>query len=206
MAPAARRKSPALAGGRKTMNIKLVALCAVPALAGCLSSAPKAPVNWTVEPVATAVERAQAQKYGAVRVAQVSVRAPYDGLRLAVLRRDGSVAFDPFNSFASSPSALLRGAAHDVAEASGLFGCVLHQASSAAAPFVLEVTVTRLALDCRVEGSRTASVELTATLVGGRDVVDVARGAGTSPAGAGDYTAAFSSAFTSAMSEALRKL
>lgn len=188
------------------MNVKLGALCAVLALTGCLSSAPKAPVNWTVEPSAAAVPRVQSQKYGTVRVAQVAVRAPYDGLRLAVLRRDGSVAFDPFNSFASSPSALLRGAAQDVAAASGLFGCVLHQTSSAAAPHVLEVTVTRLALDCRVEGSRIATVELAATLVGGRDVVGVARGAGTSPAGAGDYTAAFSSAFTSAMSEALSKL
>ena len=97
------------------MNVKLGALCAVLALTGCLSSAPKAPVNWTVEPSAAAVPRVQSQKYGTVRVAQVAVRAPYDGLRLAVLRRDGSVAFDPFNSFASSPSALLRGAAQDVA-------------------------------------------------------------------------------------------
>ena len=188
------------------MNIQLGARCAVPALAGCLSSAPKAPVNWTIEPVAATVPRVQAQKYGAVRVAQVSVRAPYDGLRLAVLRRDGSVAFDSFNSFASSPSALLRGAAQDVAEASGLFKEVVHQSSSAAAPHVLEVTVTRLALDCRVEGARVATVELTVCLVGGREVVGTARGAGTTPAGSGDYTAAFSSAFTSAMSDALRKL
>jgi len=188
------------------MNIKLGALCAVPAIAGCLSGAPKASVNWTVEPSASAVARAQAPKYGAVRVAQVQVRAPYDGLRLAVLRRDGSVAFDAFNSFAASPSALLRGAAQDVAEASGVFGCVLHQTSSAAAPHVLEVTVTRLALDCRVEGARIATVELAATLVGGRDVVGVARGAGTFPAGSGDYTAAFSAAFSAAMSEALGKL
>ena len=57
-----------------------------------------------------------------------------------------------------------------------------------------------------VEGARIATVALTVTLVDARDVVAVASGEGTMPAGGGDYSAAFSSAFAAAMAEALKKL
>ena len=175
-------------------------------VAGCLGSAPKAPVNWTIEPKATTVFRASNPKYGVVRVAQVSVRAPYDGANLAVLRKDGSIAFDPFNAFASHPAAILRGVTCDVVDASGLFARVVPSASGAAAKESLEVTVTRLALDCRTEGVRTASVAVSVTLLSGRDVVAMKSGEGTMPAGDGNYSAAFSSAYTAALAAAMRDL
>ena len=79
-------------------------------------------------------------------------------------------------------------------------------ASSASTKTLLEVTVNRLALDCRVAGARLATVELTVTLVDTRTVVAVASGEGTAPTGTGDYSAAFSSAFTAAMTAALKRL
>ena len=189
------------------MNGKLICfLSLLPLLAGCLGSAPQAPVNWTIETEATSVTRATAAKFGVVRVSQVVVRAPYDGVRLAVLRRDGSIAFDPFNAFASTPSLLLKGAACDVVAGSGLFSGVLAAGSSASAANSLEITVTRLALDCKVDGARNAVVEVSAVLLAGREIVAVVKGAGSMPSGDGNYSAAFSSAFTKALSEALQKL
>ena len=181
---------------------------ALAALSGCFGgAAPKAPAHWTVEPQAASVERSVAPRRAAVRVAGVTVRAPYDGMRLAVMRRGGSLASDPCNSFAASPAAILRGAAQDVVEASGVFAGVVAANSSASVPLALEVTVRRLALDCRVEGARSALVELTAVLVGGgREVVATARGEASIPAISGDYSAAFSSAFSSALAEALKRL
>lgn len=171
-----------------------------------MSAAPKAPANWTIEPRAASVFSAAAAKWGTVRLASVSVRAPYDGQRLAVLRADGSIAFDAFNTFAAAPAALLRGAARDIAEGSGLFTRVVPATSSAAAPHSLEIGVTRLALDCRTEGARRAMCEITVLLLSGRDIVGAARGVGEMPAGAGNYSEAFSAAFTAALSEALGKL
>ena len=174
---------------------------------GCLSKAPKAPVHWLIEPAALAASEAASPKFGAVRVAQVAVRPPYDGTRLAVLRRDGSVAFDPANSFAAAPGAILRGVVQDVAAASGLFQRVLAPTSGVAADYGLEVTVTRLALDCKVEGACHAVADVSVMLTKGRDVVSAACGSGSMPAGADkNFSAAYSSAVTSALSEALKKL
>lgn len=181
-------------------------MCLLALVAGCLGSAPQAPVNWTIETEAKSVAKAAEAKFGVVRVSQVVVRAPYDGVRLAVLRRDGSIAFDPFNAFASTPSLLLKGAACDVVAGSGLFSGVVAAGSSASAANALEITVTRLALDCKVDGARNAVVEVSATLLAGREVASVAKGAGSMPSGDGDYSAAFSAAFTKALSEALLKL
>ena len=180
----------------------------LPLVAGCFSAGPRpqAPVNWTIETRAVPVVAAVEPKWGVTRLAQVAVRAPYDGAHLAVLRADGSIAFDPANAFASAPSALLRGAAQDAAESSGLFARVVGPASSASTKTLLAVTVNRLALDCRVAGARLAIVELTVTLVDARTVVAVASGEGTAPTGTGDYSAAFSSAFTAAMTAALKRL
>ncbi len=188
-------------------RIKLL-IWALPLVAGCFSAGParKAPVNWTIEMRAAPVTAEAAAKWGVARLSQVAVRAPFDSTHLAVLRRDGSLAFDPANVFAAAPSALLRGAAQDAAAASGLFVCVVPATSAAGTKTLIEVTVDELALDCRVEGARIATVALTVTLVDARDVVAVASGEGTKPAGAGDYSAAFSAAFAEAMAAALKKL
>lgn len=175
-------------------------------LGGCLSSAPPAPTNWTIAPEAAAVSAAAQPKWGTARLALVTVRAPYDGQKLAVLRKNGSLAFDSFNLFAAAPAALLRGAARDVAARSGLFARVVPAASAAAAPYALEVSVTRLALDCRTEGVRNAVCELSLTLLNGREIVGVASGEGTSSVHNGDFSAAFSTAFTTALSGALKNL
>ena len=186
-------------------KIQLLAFV-LPAFAGCLGSAPQAPVNWTLTPAVAAVERVKAPKYGMVRLAQVAVRSPYDGSRLAVLRPGGSLAFDAFNVFAAPPASILKGVACDLASETGLFARVLPGTSSAAAELSLEVTVRELALDCRKAESRNAAVSVSLLLLRGREIVSAAEGAGTAATGDGDYTSAFSSAFASAFAGALKKL
>lgn len=189
------------------MNRNLLTLALLSALAagGCIGRAPRGACKWNVEIPSQSIIAASKAKYGLVRVSHVAVRAPYDGARFAVLRPDGSVAFDGANAFASVPAALLRGASEDAAGACGLFAGVIHSSSSASAPHSLEVSVTRLALDCRTKGTREAVVDVSVTLLAGRDVVAAARGTASVPA-ASDYTAAFSSAFAYAMSNALYAL
>lgn len=138
-----------------------------------------------------------------IRVARVDVCAPYDGQRLAVLRPDGSVAFDPLNSFAAPPAALLRAAALDAAAASPLAAVAIDRLSGASTPYSIEVAVSRLALDCKAKGSRKASVALAVSLLDGRNVVARATAESTADAASGDYTAAFSQAFAQAMDMAL---
>jgi ABC-type uncharacterized transport system auxiliary subunit len=190
------------------MKTHLVLIAALPLLAGCLGTAPKAPRNWTVDwsgPSADAAAEAAAGAPSA-KLLQLEVLAPYGGTRLAVLRGDGSVAFDHFNSFAAQPASLLKGAAFDVVEQSGVFSRVVRPSSSAAADFALEVTVTRLALDCRAEGRTEASVALSATLVGGRAVVSSARAEASAPVSGGNFSAAFSRAFEESLLAAVRSL
>ena len=188
------------------MKITSLFAAVLPLTAGCLGSAPRAAVNWTIEAEPAKVVAAETAKWGAVRVTQVNVRAPYDGTRFVILRANGSVAYDSYNTFAASPSALLRGVCHDTLAASGLFKQVLPSASAAAAELAIEVSVERLAIDCRERDSRTASVALSVRLVKDRAVIGSAVGEGTCPAAGGAYTAAFSSAFNRALSEALKLL
>lgn len=196
------------------MNKAIVILpAAAIALGGCISSAPKAPDNWVVEfSRAKAAEDAlEAPANGGdekriVRISQVSVRAPYDGIHMAVLRADGSLAFDPGNAFAAPPGPMLRGIAQDAVVASGLFSRAIASNSSAASDFALEICVTRLALDCRREGRRDATVELGLVLVRGRDIVGSSRAEGRSATGDRDFSAAFSQAFAKAMKAALQDL
>lgn len=141
-----------------------------PVLAGCLAAAPGRPAYWTLE------------IGSARRVASATVCAPYSGQRLAVLRPDGSVAFDPCNSFAASPSAIVR----DALVARGAEGVL---------------SVRRLALDCRKTGRRDALVELEVTS-GGR----VSSGSASEPTADGNYTAAFSRAFERACAVAFEGL
>ena len=149
---------------------KIAMMLLVPALAGCLGAPPKPPVNWTIE-VATDA-----------KVASVVVCAPYGGQRLAVLRQDGSIAFDPCNSFAAAPAAILK----DAVSARRGEGALV---------------VRKLALDCRAEGRRDAVVELEVAL-GDR----TGRGSAAEPTAGGNYTAAFSTAFEKAFEQARKEL
>ena len=190
------------------MKLYLLPIVLLPAIAGCLGAAPKAPRNWVVDlsaPVSAAASEASAEA-PSVKLLQLEVLAPYGGTRLAVLRGDGSIAFDAFNSFAAQPSALLKGAAFDVVESSGVFSRTVRPGSSASADFSLEITVTRIALDCREKGRLDASVALAMTLVGGRKVFSTSRGEASVQVEGGDYSYAFSKSFERAALEALRAL
>lgn len=188
----------------------IIIIIASLALGGCMSAAPRAPQNWAIEfwrANQTAADEADgAAKSGTVRVASVAVRAPYDGTRLAVLRSDGTLAFDAYNAFAAAPAQMLRGAVQDAVEASGAFSRVVPANSVAACDMTLETTVTRLALDCRNEGRRDATVEVSLLLSRGRDVVAAARAEGKAPTGDNDYSAAFSRALARAVGKAMEDL
>ena len=171
-------------------------------LAGCLSSAPQAPENWTIEwrPGAeTAPDPTVQPLQLTMRVADICVRAPYGGVRLAVLRANGSLAFDPYNIFAAAPSQLLRGAAFDALNRSGRFSRVVDHSSSAHADLDAEIFVTRLALDCRAPSRRDALVELSLAFVSKGEVLSVASGRSSVPVEDGNYSEGFSRAFSEAL-------
>ena len=176
----------------------------LPLVGGCLGTAPKAPKTWSVEWTNPSVARIEREKMPAVKLLLVDVRAPYNGNRLAVLRGDGSIAFDSYNSFAAQPAAILRGAAFDALGASGAFERVVSGASSAATPLSAEITVNRLALDCRRSGHRDALVSLTLVIVGNRTVVESASAEASVAVAGGDYSTAFSRAFEDALLSAVR--
>lgn len=132
-------------------------------LAGCLSSAPKAPKYWTVNADTN------------LKVSEISVAAPYDGQRFVVLRPDGSVAFDGFNSFGARPVQLIDAAV-----------CIDYSAPT--------LFVRKLALDCTVKGERKAVVELWL----GEDPQTSIQGVGIADAADGNYSSAFTKAFETA--------
>lgn len=183
----------------------LVCLAAL-AFCGCLSSAPKAPKKWLVGEIKGEAAKIAGVKRDSVKLVRVEVRAPYDGARFAVLRPDGSVAFDPENAFAATPAHILAGAAFDVLESSAFAETVLDSKTSVPSPLHMEVIVTRLALDCRNEGRRDASVAVMLRLVESRRTVSVSRGEAAVLTDEADYTESFSIAFSRAMSEALKRL
>lgn len=186
---------------------RMLSLCALPLVAGCLTSAPPEIATWTVEfapaPSAVAVSAAESPSRGSVRIAQVSVRAPYDAKSLAVLRPNGALAFDPYNQFAAPPAALLKSAVQDAFLARGAFRTAVPAASQLTTDVSAEATVTRLALDCRTPGERRATVALTVLLLKDRAVFASARGEGSADAADGNYSRAFSQAFSQAVSAAL---
>jgi len=177
----------------------------VPFVSGCLfPSSPRAPECWTIcfsEGATNACAPAK-HRGGTVRIDLIEVRAPYAGQRLAVLRPDGTIAFDAYNTFAKSPVSLIKGATYDLVAASGAFDRVITDMSSAASDYYLELYVTELALDCRTSGTRKARVSLILTLIDGRNVVSSVRSAGEVEAG-DDFSAAFSAAFSKALMGAL---
>ena len=150
--------------------MKKTALLFVPVLAGCLGSAPKPPVNWTIDIEPDA------------KVAYAAVCAPYGGQRIAVLRPDGSIAFDPRNAFAAAPGSIIKDAVVGRKGEGSLF-------------------VRKLALDCRAEGRRNAVVSL--EIVSGERV---SKGDATEPTDDGNYSAAFSRAFSKAYAHAIEGL
>ena len=150
--------------------MKKTALLFVPVLAGCLASAPKPPVNWTIEIESDA------------KVAFAAVCAPYGSQRIAVLRPDGSIAFDPCNAFAAAPGSIIKDAVVGRKGEGSLF-------------------VRKLALDCRAEGRRDAVVSL--EIVSGDRV---GKGEATELTSDGNYSAAFSRAFSRAYANAIEEL
>ena len=191
---------------------KIFASVGIALLAGCFTTTtPLAPTAWTVEYAADAVASApvrsvEASAHGSVRVAQVVVRAPYDVREIAVLRPNGSLAFDPYNQFASLPSSLLKGAVQDALQAHVAFRSAVPSSSRLDADLTAETTITRLVLDCREEGTRRATVELTLLLLKGRVAFASVDGVGVADASDGNYARAFSAAFSQAMSDALKTL
>ena len=169
---------------------------------GCLSPAPPPPKSWMVS--VTRNSNSELIVDRVARLGSITVAAPYDRPALAVKRRDGSVAFDSFNVFASSPSALLRAPLAALLEDDGRFGRVLSSASAARANQTLEAVVTDLSLDCREEGRRIAKVSISIAVMENREIRMFLDGNGAADATSGDYSAAFSEAFAKAVSEAMK--
>ena len=187
----------------------LLAFCA-----GCFTSGKPTPKSWTVEPTAAASSETSPERappaFATTRVGTVSVCAPFDRATFVVRRADGSVAFDAYNEFAASPSALLRVPVRAQLATDGRFGHVVAQSSAASADASVEVLVTDLSLDCREFGARKAraavSVDVVRTGRGVRTVALSADGSSEADAGSGDFSTAFSKAFNEALAEALKVL
>ena len=168
---------------------------------GCLVSAPPQPKSWMV--TAQRKSAAEMDVSKASRLGSLSVAAPYDRPALAVKRADGSIAFDSYNVFATSPSSLLRAPLATLLEDGGRFGRILPAASMARTGTTIEAVVNDLSLDCREEGKRTAHVSISLAVIENREVKDFLDGEGAADAEAGDYSAAFSEAFSKAVADAL---
>ena len=175
-------------------------------LAGCFTTATPPVANWALTPDAAVAPVAESPKLGEVRFAVVSVRAPYDGKPMAVMRPDGSLAFDAYNQFASVPSALVKGAALDVLRGTGIFRGVQPSITTADVDTSLELMIDEFALDCRTAGERKASVRLTLAMVRRRQVVAVGRATAAAGTDDGNYSKAFGTAFARALSDAASQL
>ena len=184
---------------------KVLCLLLVPALAGCLSSKPVPISHWPVSYVGpTASERPG--RLGIGRVSQVVVRAPYNAEGIAVLRANGTVEHDPYNEFAAQPSTLLKGALLDAMAASGKFKTVVNSSSGTRSSAMVEMMVSELALDCRRPNERKAVAKLIVRVLKDGEIVGLEKGEGFADAGDGNYGAAFSKAFSDALSVSLSRL
>ena len=187
-------------------NIPIITTLMAMLLSGCLALSPTERADWNIDCSDAALRVAETPKYGVARLSLVELRAPYAVRELAVLRANGSIAFDPCNAYAATPVQLLKGSALASLERSGLFSAVVAAGSSVDADVEVEVAVTRLALDCRREGVRRAVASLSVRLVRSHGIVAYVVGSGSADASTPDYSAAFSEAVTSAFSDALNKL
>ena len=182
----------------------LAGIISVLAFSGCLTSAPPPPKSWIVS--ASRKSNSELMIDKVARLGSITVAAPYDKSALAVKRADGSLAFDAYNVFASSPSALLRAPLAALLEDDGRFGRVLSSVSTARSSSTLEAVVTDLSLDCTVENRRTAKVSISIAVVENREIKMFLDGSGSADAASGDYSAAFSEAFSQAVADALRAM
>ncbi len=174
---------------------------------GCLSPVKHISKKWVIGEIRGEMSKiADAPKRPSVKIARIEVCAPYDETSLVVMRSDGSVAFDPYNAFASAPSRLLSRAVYDILESSGFAETVLDTKTSVQSPLKIEIIVTRLALDCRKPGRREASVCVMLRLLESRNVLSVSHAEASAPTDEADYSKSFSIAFTRAMSEAIKRL
>lgn len=174
---------------------------------GCVSLTATTPTTaeWTT--VAVESRKTGEAKFGVARLAQLEVRQPYDVRPIAVSRADGSLAFDAYNRFAAVPSQILRGAALDVLAASGRFGSVVSKVSAATTDCLIEVTVKDILLVSKGEGQLEASVDVAILVLDGhREIAGSGSAAATSDASDGNYGAAFSRAFTEALTKATETL
>ena len=182
----------------------LTGIISVLVFSGCLTSAPPPPKSWIVS--ASRKSNSELMIDKVARLGSITVAAPYDKSALAVKRADGSLAFDAYNVFASSPSALLRAPLAALLEDDGRFGRVLSSVSTARSSSTLEAVVTDLSLDCTVENRRTAKVSISIAVIENREIKMFLDGSGSADAASGDYSAAFSEAFSQAVFDALRSM
>ena len=182
----------------------LTGIISVLVFSGCLTSAPPPPKSWIVS--ASRKSNSELMIDKVARLGAITVAAPYDKSALAVKRADGSLAFDAYNVFASSPSALLRAPLAALLEDDGRFGRVLSSASIARSNSTLEAVVTDLSLDCTAENRRTAKVAISIAVIENREIKMFLDGSGSADAASGDYSAAFSEAFSQAVFDALRSM
>lgn len=183
----------------------LSALAVSVLLTGCFSTSLRQVSRWTVDYTGSQTAGGS-PVYGPIRLLQLSVAAPYDTRSLVVLREDGTVAFDPFNEFAAQPAQLLKTAAQRALAGSGLGAAVVPAVSSVRTDCAVEIDITRLALDCRQAGRRTAEVGVLVRLVKSNAIVGQKEARVAVDAGSGDYGAAFSEAASKAMGEAFAGL
>ena len=184
---------------------KLFALVLVPALAGCFTASPIPVAHWPVDYVGP-VSAVRPGKFGFGRVSQVVVRAPYNAEGISVLRENGTVEHDAYNEFAALPSTLLKGALLDAMAASGKFKTVVNSSSATITSTSVELMITNLALDCRTKGARRAVVAVILRVLQSGEIVGLEKGDGDADAADGNYGAAFSKAFSSALTAALSRL
>lgn len=180
---------------------KLIALSLIPLLSGCLSASSPKVTQWLLE-YKGPVRATRLTKYEVGRVSQVLVRSPFNEVGIAVLRADGSMAFDPYNEYAANPTAMLKGFVFDAMDASGLFGTVVNPSSSVRSQALVEVLVSRLVLDCRKEGERKAVAAVRVRLIADDGKALYAQGEGVADAKDGNYGAALSDALSTALNTA----
>ena len=168
---------------------------------GCLVSAPPQPKSWVVS--APRKHSLEMNVTKVARLGSLSVAAPYDKPAMAVRRKDGSLAFDAYNVFATSPSSLLRAPLAALLTEGGRFGRILPSSSTARTGTTVEAVVNDLSLDCREEGRRIARVSISLAVVENREVKEFFDGDGEADVVDGDYSAAFSAAFEKAVSTAM---
>jgi len=185
---------------------RVLIFAALPLIAGCLSTSVQRVAEWDIGCDTSRIKVANKPKYGIVRVVQVVVRAPYSNKSIAVLRQNGSIAFDHYNEFASSPTMLIKSMTHPALEASGLFTGVVGAVSTASDNVSAEIAVTRLALDCRESGERKAVADVLVRLIADGRILATGRGSGVADASDSDFSAAFTAAVTSAYDQAFAGL